>query len=85
MATQTQALADFSLRVKKDSCWPVRVAEDQEGAEGPFWLAMIVDDPERLEKSITYAGQVFKEGWIVVKALYYSSLRESAARRLTGF
>lgn len=77
MATQTQALADFSLRVKKDSCWPVRVAEDQEGAEGPFWLAMIVDDPERLEKSITYAGQVFKEGWIVVKARYYSFLRES--------
>ena len=65
MATQTQALADFSSRVKKDSCWPVRVAEDQEGAEVSFWLAMIVDDPERLEKCITYDGGMFKEGWMV--------------------
>ena len=77
VATQTQALADFSLRVKRNSCWPVRVTEDQEGVEGRFWLAKIVDNPERLEESITFAGQVFNEGWIVAKACYYSFLRES--------
>jgi len=38
------------------------VEEDQQREEGQFWLAKIEDDPERLEASITFAGQVFKEG-----------------------
>ena len=53
------------------------MTEDQEGVEGQFWLAKIVDNPERLEESITFAGQVFNESWIVAKACYYSLLRES--------
>ena len=76
VTTQTQALADFSLQVRKSSTWPLRVEEDQEGEEGRFWLAKIAGDPERLEGTMTFAGQVFKEGWIVVKAQYYSLLRE---------
>ena len=76
VTTQTQALADFSLQVRKGSTWPLRVEEDQEGEEGRFWLAKIKDEPERLEGTMTFAGQVFKEGWIVAKAQYYSLLRE---------
>ena len=49
VTTQTQALADFSLQVRKGSTWPLRVEEDQEGEEGRFWLAKIKDEPERLE------------------------------------
>jgi hypothetical protein len=75
MSTQTQALADFSLKVRKGDTWPLRVEEDQEGEEGRFWLAMVDENPERLEESITFGGQVFQEGWIVVKAHYYSFLR----------
>jgi hypothetical protein len=75
LTTQTQALADFSLRVKKGDSWPLRVEEDQEGEEGRFWLAEIDESPERLEESITFGGQVFQEGWIVAKARYYSFLR----------
>ena len=56
MTTQSQALADFTLRVKKGQSWPLRVEEDQQGEEGQFWLAKIEDDPERLEASITFAG-----------------------------
>lgn len=76
VTTQTQALADFSLQVRKGSTWPLGVEEDQEGEEGRFWLAKIKDEPERLEGTMTFAGQVFKEGWIVAKAQYYSLLRE---------
>jgi hypothetical protein len=76
VTTQTQALADFSLQVRKGSTWPLRVEEDQEGEEGRFWLAKIQDEPERLEGTMTFAGQAFKEGWIVAKAQYYSLLRE---------
>ena len=50
--------------------------ENQQEEEGQFWLAKIEDDPERLEASITFAGQVFKECWIVTKASYYSFIRE---------
>ena len=39
-------------------------------------MAKIEDDPERLEASITFAGQVFKEGWIVAKASHCSFIRE---------
>ena len=39
-------------------------------------MAKIEEDPERLEASITFAGQVFKEGWIVAKASYYYFIRE---------
>jgi hypothetical protein len=60
--TQTQALADFSLQVRKGSTWPLGVKEDQEGEEGRFWLAKIKDEPEWLEGTMTFAGQVFKEG-----------------------
>ena len=70
VTTQTQALADFSLQVRKGSTWPLRVEEDQEGEEGRFWLAKIKDEPERLEGTMTFAGQAFKEGWIVAKAQY---------------
>ena len=76
VTTQTQALADFSLQVRKGSTWPLRVEEDQEGEEGRFWLAKIKDEPERLEGTMTFAGQAFKEGWIVAKAQYYSLLCE---------
>jgi hypothetical protein len=76
VTAQSQALADFTLRVKKGQSWPLRVEEDQQGEEGQFWLAKIEEDPERLEASITFAGQVFKEGWIVAKASYYSFIRE---------
>ena len=76
VTTQTQALADFSLQVRKGSTWPLRVEEDQEGEEGRFWFAKIKDEPERLEGTMTFAGQAFKEGWIVAKAQYYSLLRE---------
>ena len=76
MTTQSQALADFTLQEKNGQSWPMRVEEDQQGEEGQFWLAKIEDDPERLEASITFAGQVFKEGWIVAKASYYSFIRE---------
>ena len=79
--TQTQALADFAMCVRKGSCWPVRVEEDQEGEEGPFWLAMIKEDPERLEEDKTFAGQVFKVGWIVAKACWCSFMRERGTTR----
>jgi len=75
VTTQTQALADFSLKVRKGDTWPLRVEEDQEGEEGRFWLAMVDENPERLEESITFGRQVFQEGWIVVKARYYSFFR----------
>ena len=74
MTTQSQALADFTLRVKKG--WALRVEEDQQGEEGKFWLAKIEDNPERLETKITFAGQVSEEGWIVAKASHYSFIRE---------
>ena len=45
--TQTQALAGFSLQVRKGNTWPLRVKEYQEGEEGRFWLAKIKDDPVR--------------------------------------
>ena len=54
----------------------VRMAEDERSEEGQFWLAKIKDNPERLKKSITFAGQVFKVGWVVAKARYYSFLSE---------
>ena len=73
---QTQALTDFSLQVRKGNTWPLRVKEYQEGEEGRFWLAKIKEDPVRLEGTMTFAGQVFKEGWIVAKAQYYSLLHE---------
>ena len=79
MTTQTQALADFSLQVRKGSTWPLGVDEDQEGEEGRFWLAKTKEEPERLEGTMTFAGQVFKEGCIVAKAQYYSLLREYVA------
>ena len=62
VTTQTQALADFSLQVRKGSTWPLRVKGNQEGEEGRFWLAKIKDEPERLEGTMTFAGQAFKEG-----------------------
>ena len=58
------------------------MAEDEEKEEGQFWLAKIKDNPERLKKSITFAGQVFKGGWIVAKARYYSFLRERGSTQV---
>ena len=72
MTAQTQALAGFSLQVRKGNTWPLGVEEDQEGEKGRFWLAKTKDEPERLEGTRTFASQVFKEGWIVAKAQYYS-------------
>jgi hypothetical protein len=74
--TQTQALADFAVKLKNGACWPVRVAEDERNAEGRYWLASVVGEPERLVDSMTYAGQTFHEGWIVVKAKWYCFVRE---------
>jgi len=76
VTTQMQALADFSLQVRKGNTWPLRAEEDQEGEEGRFWLAKIKDDPVLLGGTMTFAGQVFKVGWVVAKAQYYSLLRE---------
>ena len=76
VTTQTQALAGFSLQVRKGNTWPLGVEEDQEGEKGRFWLAKTKDEPERLEGTMTFAGQVFKEGWVVAKAQCYSLLRE---------
>ena len=56
MMTQTQALADFSLQVRKGSMWPLGVEEDQEGKEGRFWLAKIKDGPGRTGGTMTFAG-----------------------------
>ena len=70
MTTQSQALENFTLQEKNGRSWPRRVEEDQQGEEGQFWLAKTEGDSERLEASITLAGQVFKEGWIVAKASY---------------
>ena len=39
--TQTQALAGFSESLVMNEVHAVRVAEDQTGAEGPYWLAKL--------------------------------------------
>ena len=65
--------------MRRGSIRPLGVKEDQEGEEGRFWLAKIKHDPVRLEGTMTFAGLVFKEGWFVAKAQYYSLL--SAAQR----
>lgn len=64
------------MKLKNGACWPVRVAEDERNAEGRYWLASVVGEPERLVDSMTYAGQTFHEGWIVVKAKWYCFVRE---------
>ena len=79
VATQTQALADFSIRLKRGKYWPVRADDDERAAEGPFWLAFIINEPERLAQSMTYAGQTFNEGWIVVKVKWCTFIRERSA------
>ena len=84
VTTQTQALADFSLQVRKGNTWPLGVEEDQEGEEGRFWLAKIKDDPVLLGGTMTFAGQVFKAGWVVAKAQYCSSCSTGAAQRQQG-
>lgn len=83
VTTQTQALADFSLQVRKGSTWPLRVEEDQEGEEGRFWLAKIKDEPERLEGTMTFAGQAFKRAgsW---RRRSTTRCSASAARRQPG-
>ena len=58
----------------------LRVRREKKGSSGS--PAKIEDDPERLKKSITFAGQVFKESWIVSKARYCSFLREHGSTRV---
>ena len=77
VTTQTQALADFSVKLKKGACWPVLVDDDQRAAEGKkYWICKLEDKPERLTKGMTYAGQTFDAGFIVVKVKWMEFLRE---------
>ena len=76
MTAQTQALAGFSLHVRRGNTWPLGAEKGQEGEEGQFWLAKIKDDPVRLKGTMTFAGQVFKKGPVVAKAQYYSLIHE---------
>ena len=76
MTTQAQALAGFSLQVRKGNTWPMGAEEDHEGEGGRFWLAKTKDDLERIGGTMTFIGQVFKEGWIAAKAQCHSLLHE---------
>jgi len=45
----------------------VRVAEDQTGAEGPYWLAKLSTRSYQNEEEYLFAGDVIEAGFIVVE------------------
>ena len=45
----------------------VKVAEDQTGVEGPYWLAKLSTRSYQNEEEYVFAGDVIEAGFIVVK------------------
>ena len=47
--------------------YAVKVAEDQTGVEGPYWLAKLSTRSYQNEEECVFAGDVIEAGFFVVK------------------
>jgi hypothetical protein len=65
--TQTQALVEFSESLVTNEVYAVKVAEDQTGVEGPYWLARLSTRSYQNEEEHVFAGDIIEAGFFVVK------------------
>jgi hypothetical protein len=65
--TQTQALVEFSESLVANEVYAVKVAEDQTGVEGSYWLAKLSTRGYQNEEECVFAGDVIGAGFFVVK------------------
>ena len=67
--TQTGALTEFSETLAADCVYAAKVAEDQAGVEGPYWLALLLTPSFETEVECVFAGDVIEAGFLVVKVI----------------
>lgn len=76
--SQSATLAEFALKLGRDQLVAFRVADDEEGIEGPVWLAVLNGPHEILKQDVLFAGQTFQKGWYVVRGHWFSFQGEVA-------
>jgi hypothetical protein len=67
VTTRLGSLAEFSKTIKKSEYRAVKVERDQQGIEGPYWLANVLGDAYQAPEDVTYAGDEIEKGSWVVK------------------
>jgi len=65
--TQTQAVVEFSESLVANEVYAVKVAEDQMGVEGPYWLAKLSTRSYQTEVERVFVAGVIEAGFFVVK------------------
>ena len=61
------AFVELSESLIANEVYAVKVAEDQMGVEGPYWLAKLNSRSYQTEKEHVFAGDVIEAGFFVVK------------------
>jgi len=61
------AFVEFSESLVANGAYAVKVAEDQMGVEGPYWLAKLNSRSYQTEEELVFAGDVIEAGFFVVK------------------
>ena len=80
--TRTQQLSELADSIKKGGIYSVRVADDEAGIEGSFWLCRVLKKPEQATSDILHCGGHFKAGaWLVdIKWLSFQKTNSSGGR-----
>ena len=85
----SRTMTDFAISLKPGEFRAARVAKEDTGVEGDYWLARVTEGMTVADRDLNYAGETIEAGFLVVKAQwlqYTKSTRSTTgARRLRSY
>lgn len=80
--TMSKTMTDFALSLQPGEFRAARVAKEDTGIEGDYWLARVTEGMTVADRDLNYAGETIKAGFLVVKAQWLQYMK--TARSSTG-
>lgn len=69
--TRSASLAEFNATLKQGDARAVKVADDQRGIEGPFWVVLLRSEMYENEVDVEYPGEKINAGFHVVRVQWF--------------
>ena len=73
--TQTAALTELSNSITKGAVYAIRVAADNVGIEGSYWLCKILQEPYVCPEDVLHCGQLFNKGFLLAGISWLSLVK----------